>query len=77
MDKDKIERKVKIEIEFFRIFSIFIIGLVSGLYGIVFSGIYRINQFSYYALITGTIFLLFFAFLAVYSYIKLNKLKKL
>jgi len=76
MDKDKIERKVKIEIEFFRIYSFFIFGLVTGIYGIFINGIYKWNYNAFLLLIIGVIFLIFFCIMFLNSYFKLKKLWK-
>ena len=75
-NKEKIERKIKIELELFKMYCFFLIGLVTGIYSILISEIYNTNQVAFVILIIGIVFFLVVTILLVNSYIKLNKLKK-
>ena len=75
MNKEIIERKLRTEIELFKIYSFFLIGLITGISTIVIGKTYT-DKYVFNLLVIGAIFLfvVFFAFFR--SHIRIIKLTK-
>lgn len=75
MNKEIIEKKLKTELELFKIYSFFLIGLITGISTIIIGKTYT-DKYVLYLLISGTLILvvIFFAFFR--SYFRIIKLTK-
>ena len=76
MNKETIDKKVKIELELFKIYSFFLIGLVTGIASILFRNAFYDNKIILIALIIGIVFLIFTGTVGIISYIKIYKFTK-
>jgi len=76
MDTEKIEKKIEIEIDLFKMYSVFLIGLITGITTIIFEEQFYQNKIKLIVLILGLLFLTFVIFVFVKSYIKIYKLTK-
>ena len=72
---EAIIEELKNEREFFKIYSFFIIGLITGISGIIISKIYT-DKFVLILLMIGLIFLSAITIMFIITYIKIKKLTK-
>ena len=76
MDKEILKELIKNQIEFLKIYSAFIIGLITGISGILITTIFLYNKIALILLIIGFIFVVYFGLLFITSFVKINTLTK-
>jgi len=76
MNKDIIDRKLKAEINFFNIYAVFFIGLITGDLNLLLKYVYSEKPIILYLLIIGIILLIYTFVLLIKTYYSIKNLTK-
>lgn len=76
MDKDIVKEILKNQIDLLKIYSAFIIGLITGIVNFMVKYVENHNKLSLYLIIIGLIFFTFVVIAFIYSFITIIKLTK-
>ena len=76
MNKDIIDRKLKAEINFFNIYAVFFIGLITGNLNLLLKYVYSEKPIILYLFITGIILLVYTFVLLIKTYFSIKNLTK-
>jgi len=76
MDKEIIDKQIKNEIELFKVYAFFLVGLITAIINFVIRYIEKNEKFILILLEVGSVFLILVSFFIIVSYIKIIKLTK-